>query len=100
MAIGDWMKSETFLSNAGHVMAGALVPLLVLIFTRDVRYLIGFEIALTVYIIVKEYVIDLRTESNETVWTSTLDALGYVAGNAAAWALLFLAKHLHAWWTL
>lgn len=97
MAIGDWMKSEAWLANIGHVMAGALVALIAVLFTHNERALVCVECAFLAYVLVKEYVIDLRWESGETFNSSTVDAVGYIAGHAMAWALVVLAHALGGW---
>ena len=55
-------------------------------------FIFWVEMALTLYVIVKEYFIDLAGESGETLGSSTIDALGYLMGNLAAWALVLVAR--------
>lgn len=92
MAIGDWMKSPSFLANAGHFLAGYAVLLTAVLFTRSPDALFWVEVALAAYVLGKEYVVDLLYESGETLWSSTVDALGYLIGNLAAWALVLLSR--------
>jgi hypothetical protein len=90
---GDWMKSPAFLAGAGHALAGCL-------FVTTAAYLFGYVaviftvIGLAAVALVKEYVIDLRVESDETVWSSTVDFLEYMAGAAVGVLLVFVAKPL------
>ncbi len=91
MASGDWMKNPEWLANAGHFLAGASVLLVASLFTRSAAWLGGVEASLFSLVIIKEYVVDLRYESGEDVRSSTVDALGYLAGNLVAIGLVWLA---------
>lgn len=94
MAVLDWMKSPAWLANIGHVMAGALVVLVMLLFTHATTPILVVESLFILYVIVKEYVIDLTLESGEDALSSTVDAVGYVGGHLAAWGLVLLAHYL------
>ena len=94
MAVFDWMKGAAWLANIGHVMAGALVVLVTLLFTHAREAVLTVEGLFVGYVILKEYVIDLHFESDETVASSTVDAVGYVGGHLAAWGLVLLAHYL------
>jgi len=94
MAVFDWMKSPAWLAAVGHVMAGALVVFVMLLFTRALLPILVVEVIFVAYVVVKEYVVDLNFESDETVGSSTIDALGYVGGHLAAWGLVLLAHYL------
>jgi len=87
------MKSPAWLANAGHFLAGygAMVTAGVVAHAWMIRVYVW--LALIVLVAVKEYVIDLRFESDEDVESSTVDALGYSFGMGAGWALLGLAAH-------
>jgi hypothetical protein len=91
-APGDWMKSVTWLANAGHFLGGFVVIAIATMWSKDDAYWIS---AVTVFGLmlaaVKEYYIDLTFESDETVLSSTIDLAGYVAGAAVAWL---------NWWAL
>ena len=76
----DFFKSEAWLANVGHVLAGYGAILTVCFWSSSANVLGGAWCALSAYILVKEYVLDLHYESGETVGSSTVDALGYVAG--------------------
>jgi hypothetical protein len=97
MAIGDWMKSDAWLANIGHVLGGAVVTLVAVLFTRERLPLEWVEGSFVGYVLVKEYVIDLKYESDETVGSSTIDAVGYMVGNALAWGLVAWAHALGRW---
>ena len=86
--IGDFMKSPAWLANVGHVMAGALVALVAVLFSHRPEVLFWVEVLFFVYVAMKEFVIDLHLESNETIASSTVDAVGYIGGNVAGWGLV------------
>lgn len=88
---GDWMKSEIWLANVGHVLAGYVWLLTTAYFARGRGWkpLIVSESILIALVLFKEYVIDLRFESDETVGSSTVDALGYALGSAVAMAVVY-----------
>lgn len=97
MAVADWMKSPVFLANAGHVMLGGIVTLVTALFTHNWLYLGVIWGALALYVGVKEYYFDLKYESDETLGSSTIDALGYVVGATLSGLLVLLAQHLGTW---
>lgn len=87
---GDWMKSDQWMANAGHFLAGVGAVAITTTWSRAWTPVLCTSGALVLYGLVKEYWIDLRYESNETVASSTEDFIGYMLGAAAAW-LNFLA---------
>ena len=95
MASADWMKSEAWLSNMGHLMAGALVVLITTLFTRAPSVIVLVESLFVLYVILKEFWFDLTYESGEDLGSSALDAAGYVAGNLVGWGLIVLASHVN-----
>lgn len=95
-AIGDWMKSPAWLANVGHVLAGACVLLIAWTFTHVTWKIEATWAALIAYGVVKEYWIDLRYESDETVLSSTVDFVGYVGGAGVATILIEIARALGA----
>ena len=97
MAIGDWMKSQDWLANIGHVLAGAVMVLVTTLFTRAPGPIAIAMSAFLAAVLFKEYFIDLRYESDETVGSSTVDAAGYVLGAALASGLVLLAHALGRW---
>ena len=91
---GDWMESTAWLATVGHVMAGALVVLVMLLFTHASMPIFFVEVLFATYVALKEYWFDLTYESDETIGSSTIDAIGYVGGHLAAWGLVLLAHYL------
>jgi len=94
---GDWMESTQWLANAGHFLGGLSVILLTSMWAHDVRTVgvwTAFGVAAA---LVKEYYIDLRYESNETVGSSTIDFLGYMAGAAVGWLNLWALVAIRHW---
>jgi len=90
--VADWMKSETWLANVGHVLAGYGAILTAWAFTHATVHLVDTWIALTIYAILKEYVFDLRFESGETVLSSTVDFVGYIGGAGLGTVVVELAR--------
>ena len=82
----DFLKSVTWLANVGHFLGGYAVMLTVAYWHGSLE---TWGWALFGYVLVKEYVVDLLFESGETVGSSTVDALGYALGAAAAGAEVF-----------
>lgn len=95
MAPADWMKSEAWLANVGHLMAGALVALITRLFTHAPETIAIVESFFVLYVILKEFWFDLTYESGEDIGSSALDAAGYVAGNLVGWGLIALANHVN-----
>lgn len=83
----DFFKSVTWLANVGHVLAGYGALLTVGFWSAN---LLTAWAVLLVYVVLKEYVLDLMYESGETWLSSTFDALGYLAGAGAATAQVLL----------
>jgi hypothetical protein len=90
--VADWMKSEAWLANVGHVLAGYAVILTAWAFTHTTLYLLDTWGALVAYAILKEYVFDLRYESGETVLSSTIDFVGYIGGAGLGTLVVELAR--------
>lgn len=92
---GDWMKSPTWLANAGHFLAGyawmTTTFLFDVLFARA-QWVWGVLVVSQVFaasaVLVKEYVIDLRDETGETIASSTEDALGYALGMMLTWIII------------
>lgn len=82
----DFFKSEAWLANVGHVLAGYAIILTTGFWTQNAYTIAGVWFLLVTYVLVKEYILDLKFESGETVGSSTVDALGYVAGAIVATA--------------
>jgi hypothetical protein len=93
----DWMKSVGWLSSIGHVMAGMLVVLVTALFTHREDHFVLVECLFMVYVLVKEYIVDLHFESDEDVLSSTIDAAGYVGGNLLGLSLLAWAHAVGGW---
>ena len=93
----DWMKSVSWLSNIGHFLAGLSVLLGVVLFTHSWWWIGGVEVVFAVYVLVKEYVVDVNLESGEDYASGTIDALGYVAGNSVGWIMLAAAHAVGSW---
>lgn len=93
---GDWMKSEPWLANVGHVLGGYGAILTAWTLTHVTWHIIATWCAGTAAALVKEYIIDLREESDETVLSSTVDFVGYVAGAGVATGLIEIARALGA----
>jgi hypothetical protein len=79
MSSGDWMKSYGFVVAMGHGLAGYGVVVTAAFFWGAHAALFAL-IALVPVALVKEYVIDLKVESDETAKSSTIDFLEYMAG--------------------
>jgi hypothetical protein len=90
MKPGDWMKSTTWLANIGHVLAGYAFVLTVALWSHDLYRIVLWTVTLLIGALAKEYAFDLRYESGETAFSSTVDFLGYTSGAAVAWAELLL----------
>lgn len=97
MAIGDWMKSEAWLANAGHFLAGLGVVLIAALWSHTPSTVGIVTGVLVIYGLTKEYYIDLHYESGETVASSTVDLIGYLLGAVVAWANV-LAAHATGHW--
>lgn len=92
-AIGDWMKSVAWLANVGHVLAGYAVILTTWSFARTATLpLVWAWAALVLYALVKEYWIDLRYESGETLASGTVDFVGYIGGAGLGTLVVELAR--------
>ena len=91
---GDWMKNVQTLADVGHALGGYAIVLTADFFEQ--RWLVvGYlQLALATYVLAKEYWYDLRYESEETVASSTRDALGYAIGCAVAWGVLLVHAKL------
>ena len=93
---GDWMEVSQTLANIGHALGGYAIPLTAafvsyVFFAHAWAPPLVVQTMLATYVLVKEYWYDLKFESNETVRSSTVDALGYLAGGIIAWALILPA---------
>jgi hypothetical protein len=88
---GDFMKSTSWLANAGHMLAGYGVILTTLFFSHRVIVVAAVHAAFFALVCFKEYYVDLRYESGEDTESSTIDAAGYMGGALAGWALWGLA---------
>ena len=99
---GDWMKTPEFLANAGHFLAGYSFMLTVAFFAHSCcaawAVMCTAWVAFSALVAVKEYVIDLREESDETVESSTVDAVGYTLGAVVAWGAVLLAHFALGRW--
>jgi hypothetical protein len=85
----DYFKSLPWLANVGHFLAGYSVVLTAAFWgTRTAELWVTGLLA--AYVLVKEYFLDLRYESGETVDSSTIDALGYTLGVMVAWVEILL----------
>jgi hypothetical protein len=88
---GDWMKSPAFLAGAGHSLAGCLV-------ITASAYLGGRVVAgcafvlLIILALFKEFVIDLRFETGETMASSLVDFFEYIGGALVGAVLVMLLK--------
>lgn len=97
MAILDFLKSVQWLANVGHFLAGLGVVLLAAIYSHRFETLGAVSCVLVAYGIVKEYIVDLRWESGETLASSTVDFAGYMLGAGVAWANVLGAHALGIW---
>lgn len=95
--IGDFMKSESFLANVGHVLAGALVAVTAVLFTHNPVLLTLVGALFLVYVGLKEFWFDLKYESGETLGSSAIDAVGYLGGYGAGMLLVALARVCGSW---
>jgi hypothetical protein len=93
---GDWMENPQNLANIGHALAGYSVLLTVVLFSHHWLPIAIVEGLLVTYVMTKEFWYDLKYETGETVKSSAVDALGYLIGNAIAWALVLFAWRLNA----
>lgn len=98
---GDFMKDPTFLATMGHIGWGAVVMLIAAALAPVSKHpwlVLGIvQLVLVAGIAFKEYVIDLREESNETVASSTVDFFGWMGGSSLAWAVVGLEITLRVW---
>jgi hypothetical protein len=81
----DFFKGVPWLANVGHVLAGYAVVLTAALWSTSFAPILWTTAVLVTYGLVKEYYLDLHFESDETVASSTVDFLGYMAGALAAW---------------
>jgi len=85
----DFFKSVPWLANVGHFLGGYGVVLTAAFWgARSVELWVTGLLA--AFVLFKEYFLDLRYESGETVGSSTVDALGYALGAAVVWAEILL----------
>jgi hypothetical protein len=91
---GDWMENYTIQSTGDHFFIGYVLLLTTWFFTHLWWVITLVEAVLVLWILVKEYWYDLRFETNETWKSSTVDAGGYIIGNAVAWFMVYLQ---HRW---
>lgn len=94
---GDWGENFTVQSAGDHAAIGAGVVIVTALFAHSWAPFEWVEPLLVLFVLLKEYAWDLREETGETVKSSTVDALGYLAGNVIGWGLLLLAWHLGTW---
>lgn len=93
-ASGDWMENFTIQSTGVHILLGFSILLVAAFFATGNAALYWTEGALYVFVLGKEYWYDLKYETGENVKSSTVDALGYFAGNLVALGLVLLKHHL------
>jgi hypothetical protein len=87
---GDWMKSTAWLANVGHFLFGYAVILTAALWTHRVSPVLLTTAVLFLALSVKEFWIDLKYESGETLMSSTADIAGYTFGIVVGWIeLLF-----------
>jgi hypothetical protein len=86
--IGDWMKDPTFLAEAGHALAGCLCVLTCAWF-GGIKWAWRGWLAFVAYALLKEYAIDLRVESGENFFSSTVDFVFYMVGTGWGWLLVW-----------
>ena len=91
MSIADWMKTTSWLANAGHFLAGMCVLLATLLFTHAWLPIGIVEAVFLLYVGVKEFWFDVHYESSEDYASGAVDAAGYVVGNSVAWAMIAVA---------
>jgi hypothetical protein len=94
---GDWMENYTAQSTGCHILIGFSLLVATALLTRLGWVAGAAEGALGAWVVGKEFWYDLRFETGETWRSSTVDALGYAAGNALAWGALFAAHLLGRW---
>lgn len=91
--IGDWMKSSSWLANAGHVGWGALITLTA--FTLGGHRALDWTASVLLGLVVfKEYVADPYVETGEDWKTGSVDLAGWVGGMALTFGLVWLKSHL------
>ena len=85
----DFFKSVPWLASIGHFLGGYGVVLTAAYWgERSAEFWVTGLLA--GFVLFKEYFLDLRYESGETVGSSTVDALGYALGAAVVWAEILL----------
>jgi hypothetical protein len=98
---GDWMEVPQNLANGVHfaLSYGTLLTVAFLAHQSPhlKAFLIGWEVFLLLFVLGKEYWYDLKYETGETMWTSTLDCLGWLAGAVVCWGVLGIAYWRHLW---
>jgi hypothetical protein len=94
---GDWMENAQNLADGVHCAIGMGVLVITALFAHRWLPFLVAEGMLVPFVLVKEYWYDLKYETGETVRSSTVDALGYLIGNAAGWLLLFVAAECGTW---
>jgi hypothetical protein len=94
---GDWGENFTIQSAGDHFAIGCGAIVVTMLFVHTWAPFLWVQPLLVLFVLLKEYVYDLREETGETWRSSTVDALGYLAGNVVGWGLLLLAWHLGTW---
>lgn len=95
---GDWMENKQNLANGVHCALSYAILLTTAFLSRgSLKWILAIEIALTIFVLVKEYWYDLRYETGETIKTSTEDALGWLIGNGIAWTVIAIACWVGIW---
>ena len=91
---GDWMENFTYQSAGVHFLIALSTMLVTALFSRAPGPLDYASGALAIFVIGKEYWYDLNYETGETWKSSTVDALGYLAGYIVVLVLLHFAGRL------
>jgi hypothetical protein len=86
----DFLKSPQWCANGVHFLLGYAVLLTTAWWTSDKLTIFAVALFLYAFVLVKEYAIDLRFESGETIASSSEDALGYFAGSIVAWVMILV----------
>jgi hypothetical protein len=94
---GDWMENVQNLADGDHVAIGAAAAVVPALFAHTAQPMLVASCFLLPAVLVKAYWYDLRYESGETWKSSTVDAIGYLIGQAVGWGLLYLAWRHGSW---
>ena len=88
---GDWMENVQNLADGDHVAIGALAVVVPALYAHTWLPMLVASAVLVPFVLAKEYWYDLRYETGETWRSSTVDALGYLIGQAFGWGLAGIA---------